>query len=106
MHPPFSHTRKKQSTHKIKNNGFNNQRSKLRNNLLRGPALDHRLLSHLVRPVQKIAPIIDELAEEYAGKATICKCDVDESEELTSRFGVRNVPTVLFIKTAKSSTST
>lgn len=49
-------------------------------------------------PCKKIAPIIDELAEEYAGKATICKCDVDESEELTSRFGVRNVPTVLFIK--------
>lgn len=49
-------------------------------------------------PCKKIAPIIDELAEEYAGKVNICKCDVDESEELTSRFGIRNVPTVLFIK--------
>ena len=49
-------------------------------------------------PCKKIAPIIDELAEEYAGKVNVCKCDVDESEELTSKFGIRNVPTVLFIK--------
>ena len=49
-------------------------------------------------PCKKIAPIIDELAGEYEGKAVICKCDVDESDELTAKFGIRNVPTVLFIK--------
>ena len=49
-------------------------------------------------PCQRIAPIIDELAEEYAGRANVCKCDIDESEELTARFGIRNVPTVAFIK--------
>ncbi len=49
-------------------------------------------------PCQKIAPIIDELATEYEGKVNICKCDVDENDALTSRFGIRNVPTVLFIK--------
>lgn len=49
-------------------------------------------------PCKKIAPIIEELAGEYDGKAIIGKCDVDENDELTSKFGIRNVPTVLFIK--------
>ena len=49
-------------------------------------------------PCKKIAPIIDELAGEYEGKAVICKCDVDECDELTEKFGIRNVPTILFIK--------
>ena len=49
-------------------------------------------------PCKKIAPSIAELAEEYAGKVNICKCDVDENDSLTSKFGIRNVPTVLFIK--------
>ncbi len=49
-------------------------------------------------PCKKIAPIIEELACEYEGKATIGKCDVDDNDELTAKFGIRNVPTVLFIK--------
>ena len=49
-------------------------------------------------PGQKIAPIIDELAPEYEGKVNICKCDVDENDGLTSRFGIRNVPTIIFLK--------
>ena len=49
-------------------------------------------------PCKKIAPSIAELAEEYAGKVNIGKCDVDENDALTSKFGIRNVPTVLFIK--------
>lgn len=49
-------------------------------------------------PCKKIAPDIEALAEEYEGKVIIGKCDVDENDELTSRFGVRNIPTVLFIK--------
>ena len=49
-------------------------------------------------PCKKISPIIDELADEYEGKVVIGKCDVDDNDELTSRFGIRNVPTVLFIK--------
>lgn len=49
-------------------------------------------------PCKKIAPIIDELAGEYEGKAIVCKCDVDECDELTGKFGIRNVPTILFIK--------
>ena len=49
-------------------------------------------------PCKKIAPIIEELAAEYEGKVNIFKCDVDENDELTSKFGVRNVPTVIFLK--------
>lgn len=49
-------------------------------------------------PCKKIAPIIEELAGEYDGRVNIGKCDVDDNEELASRFGIRNVPTVLFIK--------
>ena len=52
-------------------------------------------------PCKKISPIIDELADEYEGKVVIGKCDVDDNDELTSRFGIRNVPTVLFIKNGK-----
>lgn len=49
-------------------------------------------------PCQHIAPIIEELASSYEGKADICTCDVDECEQIPSKYGIRNVPTVLFIK--------
>ena len=49
-------------------------------------------------PCKKIAPIIEELASEYEGRVIIGKCDVDDNDELTSKYGIRNVPTVLFIK--------
>lgn len=52
-------------------------------------------------PCKKIAPIIEELAGEYEGRVNIGKCDVDDNEELASQFGIRNVPTVLFIKDGK-----
>ena len=49
-------------------------------------------------PCKKIAPFIKELAAEYDGRVNVGLCDVDECEELTGKFGIRNVPTVLFIK--------
>ncbi len=49
-------------------------------------------------PCKKISPIIDELAAEYEGRVIIGKCDVDDADDLTSRFGIRSVPTVLFFK--------
>ena len=49
-------------------------------------------------PCKKIGPIIEELSAEYDGKANVCKCDVDDNDDLTSMFGIRNVPTVVFIK--------
>lgn len=49
-------------------------------------------------PCKQIAPIVEELAEEYAGKVNIGKCDVDDNTDLPAQFGVRNIPTLLFIK--------
>lgn len=49
-------------------------------------------------PCKAIAPIVEELAAEYEGKVNIGKCDVDENDEVTGKFGIRNIPTILFIK--------
>ena len=49
-------------------------------------------------PCKMIGPFIEELAQEYDGQAIVGKVDVEEADELTSKFGIRNVPTVLFIK--------
>src|SRR5216117_1647486 len=49
-------------------------------------------------PCRMIAPIIEELASEYQGKAVIGKVDVDENPEISMNFGIRSVPTLLFFK--------
>lgn len=49
-------------------------------------------------PCKKIAPLIEELATEYEGRAIIGKVNVEDEDELASQFGIRNIPTVLFIK--------
>ncbi len=49
-------------------------------------------------PCRMIAPIIEELASEYEGKATIGKLDVDENPETSMNFGIRSVPTLLIFK--------
>lgn len=49
-------------------------------------------------PCRKIGPYIEQLAEKYAGQVIVGKVDVDENDELAMRFGVRNIPTILFIK--------
>lgn len=45
-----------------------------------------------------IAPIVTELAGEYDGKIVVGKCDVEENDDITMEFGVRNIPTILFFK--------
>ena len=49
-------------------------------------------------PCRMIAPVIDELAVEYEGKVHIGKINVDENDDVVSRFGIRNIPTILFFK--------
>lgn len=49
-------------------------------------------------PCKRIAPVIEALAQDYEGQVNIGKCDVEEDEDLAVRFGIRNVPTILFIK--------
>ncbi len=49
-------------------------------------------------PCKMIGPVVEELSQEYDGKALIAKVDVDENSELTARYGVRNIPTILILK--------
>ncbi len=49
-------------------------------------------------PCRMIAPVIDELAQEYEGKANICKVNTDEQGEIAVQFGIRSIPTILFFK--------
>ncbi|MBK8472252.1 MAG: thioredoxin [Sphingobacteriales bacterium] len=49
-------------------------------------------------PCLAVAPIIEELAKDYAGKAVIGKVDVDNNQDISMRYGIRNIPTILFIK--------
>ena len=49
-------------------------------------------------PCRQLAPIIEELAKEYDGRIAVGKCDIEEAVELTDEYGIRNIPTVLFIK--------
>ena len=52
-------------------------------------------------PCRMVSPIIDELATEYEGRVTIGKMNVDENDDVVGRFGIRNIPTVLFFKDGK-----
>jgi thioredoxin 1 len=49
-------------------------------------------------PCRMIAPVIEELAEDYEGKANICKVNTDEEQEIAVKFGIRSIPTILFFK--------
>lgn len=49
-------------------------------------------------PCRQIAPYIAEIAEEYAGRVVVGKCDIEEAIDLTSEYGIMSVPTILFIK--------
>lgn len=49
-------------------------------------------------PCRMVGPIVDELSSEYGDRVTIGKVDVDNNDEITSKYGIRNIPTILFIK--------
>ena len=49
-------------------------------------------------PCRMIGPIIADLAKEYDGRIVVGKCDVEENEDLSNEFGIRNIPTILFFK--------
>ena len=49
-------------------------------------------------PCKMIAPLLDELAEEKVGQVKIAKVNVDDSQELATRFGIRAIPTLLLFK--------
>ena len=49
-------------------------------------------------PCRMVGPIVEEIGEEYKDKAVVTKLDVDSNPGVTAKFGIRNIPTVLFFK--------
>ncbi|NDJ27033.1 thioredoxin [Campylobacter sp. MIT 12-8780] len=49
-------------------------------------------------PCKMLSPVIDQLAEDFEGKAKICKVNTDEERELSEQFDVRSIPTLIFLK--------
>ena len=49
-------------------------------------------------PCKMIGPVVEELANEYEGKAVVAKINVDENPQTTAKFGVRSIPTLLVFK--------
>lgn len=49
-------------------------------------------------PCRMIAPVIEELAQEFEGKANICKVNTDEQQDLAVKYGIRSIPTIIFMK--------
>lgn len=52
-------------------------------------------------PCRSIAPVVDELSEEFAGKVFFYKFNVDESADIPSRFSIRAIPTIIIFKDKK-----
>jgi thioredoxin 1 len=51
-------------------------------------------------PCRMVGPVIDELSKEYAGKVNFYKVNTDEEQELSAAFGIRSIPSLLFIPAA------
>ena len=49
-------------------------------------------------PCKMIAPVLDQIAQEHGNQVRVVKVDVDENQELATRYNVRNIPTLLFFK--------
>ncbi len=49
-------------------------------------------------PCRMIAPIIDELVQDFDGSANICKVNTDEQQDLAVKYGIRSIPTILIMK--------
>ncbi|VWL95377.1 Thioredoxin 1 [Collinsella aerofaciens] len=49
-------------------------------------------------PCRSLSPIVDEVADELAGKLTVAKCNVDDNQDLAMKFGVMSIPTLIVFK--------
>ena len=52
-------------------------------------------------PCKMIAPMLEEVATEFAGKVTVAKLNVDENQETAAKFGIRGIPTLMLFKDGK-----
>jgi len=53
------------------------------------------------QPCLIVAPIVEELADEYQGKVKFCKLNVDENSDIAARYGIMSIPTLLIFKEGK-----
>lgn len=49
-------------------------------------------------PCRMLSPTVDEIADDFDGRAVVAKCNVDDCEQLAMQFGIRNIPTLIFLK--------
>ena len=49
-------------------------------------------------PCKALAPVLDEIADEYDGKITIAKINIDENQQISPKYGIRGIPTMLLFK--------
>ena len=49
-------------------------------------------------PCRILSPTVDDIAQEYEGKVSVAKCNVDDCAEIAERFGIRSIPTLIFFK--------
>lgn len=49
-------------------------------------------------PCKMVGPVVDQLATEYEGKAVIGKVDVDNNQDIAAKYGIRSIPTIIFLK--------
>lgn len=54
-------------------------------------------------PCKMIAPILDEIADNYAGRLKVCKMDVDANREVAAQYGVRGIPTLMLFRNGELS---
>ena len=59
---------------------------------------DLQLATEWCGPCKMIGPVVEELAGDYEGKAVVAKLNVDENPDVTARFGIRSIPTLLVFK--------
>lgn len=49
-------------------------------------------------PCRMVGPVVEEISKDYDGRAVVGKVDVDNNPQISAKFGIRNIPTILFIK--------
>lgn len=49
-------------------------------------------------PCRVLSPTVDEVADEFEGRAIVAKCNIDDAEDIAMQFRVRNIPTLVFVK--------